>query len=102
MEHERLRWITSPPTLDSFQITGRFVPSPSGLLLDLYADGRCDRKRSTLWTHSELVEVGGDRYQASDLIHHLALVILQDRPNSNVALTRGLCGAAWEQPELPF
>lgn len=102
MDKNRLQWITRPPTLDSFGISCRFAQTPTGLLITLYAEGRCDRKRGTIWTYNETIEADQDRYSAPDLVHHLALVAIQDRPTTDLALTRGLCGSAWEQPELPF
>lgn len=80
----------------------RFAQTPSGVLATLYAEGRCDRKKTALWTYSETIEVFGGRYALSDLVTHLSLVVSQDRPTSDTALTRGLVGSAWEQPELPW
>lgn len=102
MDQERLRWITPRPTLDDFEIRVSLAETPSGLLATVWAAGYCRRKRGTIWTHSETIAVETDRYAAGDLIHHLALCSLQDRPNSNAALTRALIGSAWDQPELPF
>ena len=102
MNEDRLRWITRPPTLDAFTIGARFAQTPTGLLITLHAAGACDRKRGAIWTYNETIGVDEGRYSAADLIHHLALVAIQDRPSTDLALTRGLCGSGWEQPELPF
>jgi hypothetical protein len=102
MDHERLRWITSPPTLDAYKIDVRFAETPQGTLATLYAEGRCDRRRGTLWTHTETIEVAPGRYTLNDLVTHISLVCSQDRPISNVGFTRAMTGACWEQPELPF
>lgn len=102
MDKERLQWITRPATLDGWQVTVTYSETPSGTIATVWAAGSCSRKRGALWTHSETVAVDGDRYHASDLVHHLALVCDQDRPANDRQLTRALLGAAWDQPELPF
>lgn len=102
MDQDRLRWITKPPTLDHWSLNVRFAETPTGTLATVYAEGRCDRKRSSLWYHHETIPVEHGRYSLHDLITHLSMVVAQDRPTTNQALTRGMMGAAWEQPELPF
>lgn len=102
MNEDRIRWITKKPTLDSWECKVRFADTPSGPVATLWAAGRCDRKRGYLWTHDETVAIGPGRYTIHDLITHLSLAVEQDRPVTNVELTRALCGEAWEQPELPF
>lgn len=102
MDEERTRWITRKATLDSWELRIDFAATPTGTYATLWAAGRCARKRGTLWTHTETVEVAPGRYSIHDLVTHLSLVCEQDRPTSNQALTRALCGAAWEQPELPW
>lgn len=102
MDNDRLRWITRPPTLDSWEVRVEFAESPTGTYATLWAAGRCKRKRGHLWVHTETVGVEPDRYSLHDLITHLSMAVEQDRPTSNAALTRSLCGEAWEQPELPW
>lgn len=103
MDKNRLQWITTrPPTLDAFSINVRLAETPTGTLATLWGSGTCDRKRGTLWTYQETIGLDADRYSCHDLISHLVLVALQDRPTTEQALTRGLLGSAWEQPELPF
>jgi len=102
MDEERLRWITRRATLDRWTLTVEFIDTPEGVLASVWATGECKRKRGHLWTHAETVALEHERYTAHDLISHLSLVAAQDRPINNAQLTRGLCGAAWEQPELPF
>jgi len=64
--------------------------------------GRSKTKRSNLW-HLEEEFTPGDQYGAADLIHHLALVALQDRPRNTDTLHRALRGGpAWEDVQLPF
>jgi hypothetical protein len=99
---ERLRWITNPPTLDTYSFHVRLADTPTGTIATLYAEGRCDRKRRNLWTYSETIEAFGGRYGVHDLLTHISMVAVQDRPTTEQALTRGLVGSAWDQPELPF
>ena len=102
MNPDRLRWITNPPTLDQFTFRVDLADSPTGTYATLWAEGRCRRKRGALWTYNETIGLEGGRYHLSDLVTHLSLVATQDRPTSEAALTRGLIGSAWDQPELPF
>lgn len=102
MDNDRLRWITKPATLDRYEVRVEFAETPSGTFATVWAAGYCARKRGTLWTHTETVAVENGRYSVHDLVTHLSMVAEQDRPTTNAALTRGLCGAAWEQPELPW
>lgn len=102
MDNDRLKWITKPATLDSFEIKVDLLNGPEGPYAVVWAAGSCKRKRGYLWTHTETVALASGRYSVHDLVTHLSMVAEQDRPTSNQALTRGLCGAAWEQPELPW
>lgn len=102
MDPTRLQWITKPPTLDAYEIKVTFADIPGQSVATVWAAGTCRRKRGYLWTHTEVVPVSDNRYTVHDLVTHLSMVAEQDRPTSDGALTRGLLGSAWEQPELPF
>lgn len=102
MNEERLRWITRKPTLDQVRAVVDLADTPQGTIATVFIQGLCTRKRGSLWTYSETIQVDGGRYNLSDLVTHVMLVAGQDRPVSEQELTRGLVGSAWEQPELPF
>lgn len=102
MNEDRLRWITRPATLDAWQMTVTFAETPTGTLATVWAAGSCARKRGALWTHTETIQVDPGHYNLHDLVTHLSMVVEQDRPTSNKALTEALCGTNWDQPELPF
>lgn len=102
MDNERLRWITPPPTLDMLRLSLRYSAVPEGTLVHVHASGHCDRKRGTLWTLNEAELAGKARYDATDLVHHIALACVQSRPVTEASLQRALTGGYWEQPELPF
>lgn len=81
------------------------IPHPvDRLQCVLTVHGRSVTKRANLWTYQEyfdlelMTEKG---YSAADALHHIALVCLQDQPNTlerlNFALRGGL---AWEQGEF--
>lgn len=102
MDRDRVQWITRPATLDRFSLTVTLADTPTGPIATLWAAGQCNRKRGNLWVYDETCPAEGGRYSLVDLVTHLTLVAVQDRPTSNKALTQGLVGSAWEQPELPF
>lgn len=102
MDQDRLRWITSPKTLDSWQVKVTTCRTPSGPMGTLWVAGSCDRKRGYLWTYTETFPLVDGSYALSDALLHVELVCEQDRPASQVEFERAMIGANWEQPELPF
>lgn len=102
MDQDRLKWITRKPVLSRVEMVVHLADTPQGLLATVSCHGHSATRRGSLWHHSETIPVMNDRYRATDLCHHLLLVALEDRPRNNTELTRGLIGATWEQPELPF
>lgn len=102
MDKNRLRWITSPPTLDRWEMGVRYAATPQGTLGTVTCTGHCDRKRGALWIVSDTYLVGADLYGLADYVHHLALVLEQARPITEQAVERALVGEYWEQQELPF
>jgi hypothetical protein len=97
-----LDFITKPPTLDRWEITARTCRDTPQVLVEITVTGWCARKRRALFVHTEIVAPQFEPMKVSDITHHLALVLEQDRPTSHDALTRGLLGEHWDQPELPF
>lgn len=92
-------------TLETVEIT-LWLPGPDDVgVTSMRAAGRASTRRANLWTYQEHFEPDVDRekgYGIGDAVHHVALVCLQDRPNTlerlNFALRGGL---AWHQDELP-
>lgn len=70
----------------------------------LAVSGRSETKRANLWTYQELFTPELDQekgYSAADALHHVALVCIQDRPNSLERLQFALRGGiAWSQEEI--
>lgn len=70
----------------------------------LAVHGRSETKRGNLWSYQELFTPELDHqkgYSVADALHHVALVCIQDRPNSlerlNFALRGGL---AYHEDEM--
>lgn len=95
-------WITSPPTLDRWEVRVTPIASEGEPLWQLDAYGYCWRKRGPIWAYSEVCGESDGAMYVSDVVHHLALVCMQDKPASRAALEAGLVGEAWVQDELPF
>lgn len=70
----------------------------------LEAQGRASTQRSSLWSVSETWTWAEQRcgLEPTDALHHLALVVVQDRPSSQDHLEASLTGNGWEQLELPI
>lgn len=91
--------------LESVELT-LWMPKPDESdAHSIRAAGRASTKRANLWTYQETFDdaLSAEKgYSAADALHHIALVCMQDRPNSlerlNFALRGGL---AWHQDELP-
>ena len=68
------------------------------------ATGYSDTKRAALWNYHEAFDSVLDNekgYGVADALHHVALVALQDRPNSLDRLQFALRGGlAWEQSQM--
>lgn len=101
MDNDRLRWITRPATLDSWQSTVTYAHTPSGVIATVTVLGFCNRKRGSLWQHTESLMAGGGDYSADDLLLHVSMVCSQDRPANQAQFDRAMVGAAWDQPTLP-
>lgn len=71
---------------------------------EMRAAGYSDTKRAALWHYHEAFDHVLDAekgYGVGDALHHVALVALQDRPNSLDRLEFALRGGlAWEQAPL--
>lgn len=66
-----------------------------------HATGQSPMKRRSLWSESNVFGPDDDLMHApADWIHHLALVVLQDRPNSQERLLFGLTGGLGAQDPL--
>lgn len=68
------------------------------------AAGRASTRRADLWTYQETLDAWPDvekGYGAGDALNHIALVCMQDRPNTLDRLQFALRGGlAWEQGEF--
>lgn len=67
----------------------------------VHAQGRSVYRRGNLWAESSIFAPGDDQQIApADWLHHIALVALQDRPNTQERLLFGLTGGLGVQEEL--
>lgn len=64
--------------------------------------GRSQGQRADLWRHSETVGADEHSLVPSDIVHHLLIVSLQDRPRSARAFREAVSGQGWEDISLPF
>ena len=97
-----MKWITKQATLDVVTVRWEYASTPAGLVATVYVEGRCTRKRGTLWTHTETLAVHDTGYGLSDLLCHLGMALSQDRPARQQHFEASMVGQHWEQPELPF
>lgn len=75
-------------------------PSADGPVVT-HAAGNSPYKRRTLWHESNVFGADEDlRHAPADWIHHLALVSLQDRPNTQERLIFSLTGGLGVQDPL--
>lgn len=94
----RKPFLKSSHKLDSYELRVTFDRSGRRLLS---ATGRSDLQRPALWVWSEEFDEESP-YGVSDAIHHLALVVEQDRPNTRERLFFGLNGGlGWVEEQLP-
>lgn len=90
-------------TLETVRFTLR-LPTPSnGRKTVVEASGWSSTKRASLWHHTESYDFsdmmpGG--YDPADVLHHVALVALQDHPSSQHHFEMSIRGVGWEQLEL--
>jgi hypothetical protein len=98
--------IYGPPSHELETVTFRLtIPTRrNNRTTALEVHGRTSTQRSHLWYIHETwtpaeIEHG---LQASDAIHHLALIALQDHPSSQAQVESCLTGQPWSQLELPF
>lgn len=93
-------------TLDRVEITLHLPTPRSDHRADIAARGWSTTKRGSLWTWQESwnpSEMHVEGYEPVDVVHHLLLVAVQDRPNTQERLSFGLGGGlSWSEPELPF
>jgi len=71
----------------------------------LLARGRSSTQRNDLWVHHDQWSMAtrGNDLAPVDALHHLALVVMQDRPITLSALEHGLRGGRlYEEPQLPL
>ena len=75
-----------------FQLELPQGPEPGAVLV--YVWGESDTKRGRLWHEANQWIEGEDdcRHAPADWIHHIALTVIQDRPNTSERLLFGLTG----------
>lgn len=95
-------FVTSPPTLDRWEVRRRTVATSPQLIFEVDCIGWCNRRKRPLFSHTEVVTGDEGPLKVSDVAHHYALVCEQDRPTTQDRFLRGLLGDHWDQPELPF
>lgn len=67
--------------------------------------GRSSTKRASLWTYSETFPEAspGQDFMPTDALHHLALIAIQDRPDTQARLEHLLHGGRlYEEPPALF
>lgn len=78
---------------------------PAGeTVINALAQGHAETRRTSLWSEANVwTEATADvRHEPADWLHHIALVALQDRPNSTERLLFGLTGGLGQQGSLDF
>lgn len=95
-------FIVSKASLDRWEVKRTTLATEPHLVFEVTVTGWCDRRRRPLFTHSEVVAPSNEPMKVSDVAHHYALVCEQDRPITQSEFERGLLGAHWDQPELPW
>lgn len=90
--------------LNSVELRLRLDPQPAGLSTVLRVAGRSDTRRADLWTYEESFapdDYSSKGYGPSDAMAHIALVCIQDQPNTLSRLHFALNGGlGWEQQHL--
>lgn len=90
--------------LTSVDLSLRLPADPADSWVNLRVAGRSVTQRADLWTYEEAF--GPDSYSEqgygpSDALAHIALVAIQDRPNSLARLHFALNGGlSWEQQQM--
>jgi hypothetical protein len=92
-------WAPDHP-LEAFTMKVNF--EREGLML-LTSTGRSSTCRKDLWRYREEFSYPLDQLKAADVVHHLALAVIQDRPRTDALLHQALRGgSAFEDVPLPF
>lgn len=90
--------------LDRVDISLYLPRYPHAVSSEMRATGYSDTRRASLWHYHEAFDHVLDAekgYGCADAAHHVALVALQDRPNSLDRLEFALRGGlAWEQGQM--
>lgn len=87
-------------TLEQFNVKLSFAQEGRLMLL---ANGRSTSQRKDLWRYQEILTSPLDDLRMADVIHHLSLAVIQDRPRSDALLHQALRGgSAFEDVPLPF
>lgn len=98
--------IYGPPSHDlhRVEITLGLPLRTNGFRSRVTAHGYSATKRGALWSIQDQWELVGRDHglEAADLVHHLALVSLQDRPTSSTQLDRSLTGGYFDQEQMPL
>ena len=95
-------FLVRPPTLDRWEIKRHTAAIEPHLVYEVTVTAWCARRKRPLFSHVETVCPESDGLRVSDCVHHFTLVLEQDRPITLTQFERGLMGALWDQPELPF
>lgn len=102
---ETIMWAPPSHRLEEVQITLYLPGEHDSGVTSMRVAGRASTKRANLWTYQEHFDPSLDAekgYSVSDAVHHVALVCLQDRPNTLARLDFALRGGlSWSQDELP-
>lgn len=92
--------------LDSLDIKLWLPDKVEGHPPHLEVHGRSRTKRGNLWTYAESFpdeRSSSQGYGVGDALHHIALVCIQDTPNTMDRLDFALSGGVtWWQGELPI
>lgn len=64
--------------------------------------GRSEGQRADLWKHVETVAADEHSLVASDIVHHLLICAMQDRPRDHKQFAASVRGQGWEDVALPF
>lgn len=90
--------------LDRVMFTLTFDPTPDPQVITGRAWGESNTRRRVLWSEASVwsEEDSNLSHAPADWLHHIALVAVQDRPNSSERLLFSLTGGLGEQGTLPL
>lgn len=100
-----MAWNVPTPPLETVRFTLRLPTQKNGRVAAVEAVGASSLKRAALWAFEETWTASQTRegLEPCDVIHWLALIASQDRPNTPFMLDRAQRGLpCWEQGELPL